>query len=238
MKTLSLCRFRLTGAWSPLLSNLPHWRQSENEIWTDDVSTIELSKTLTQQAAFGFKTDDKQQWIRIAGMANSQKIELTSPSGVLVSFEFLQKFSPFLTAMPTLIMNHVAINVTCLNAEQQWYETLLGPSTVLSRNHVWEPVSRRYIHDAHLFRSPHFYIALREAKKVSKLDHVGWMCNSKQRVNEIYHIVKKISWPVIFGPEELDQSYLFHFEGPDGRIHDFFFPTDALPSVNFRKTHN
>jgi hypothetical protein len=236
---LALCKFRLSGNWAPLLGRLPKWRQRNGDMWTDGLSEVHFCANDSSGAAhFGFVVFGQAHWSELLGrldeldrsepkgQSQQNKVHVATPSGVTVGFERAKDALLSVGNDHVLFMNHIALNVTRLDAERAWYESLFRLSAVLARAAAWEPVSQSYVRDAHLFHSPSFYITLRETDKVSNIDHVGWMTRDKTTVDEMAELVKTLGWTIIFGPAAIDGSYLFHFVGPDDRVHDFFFPTD------------
>lgn len=238
MNKLALCKFRLSGNWAPLFRRLPMWRQLDGDVWTDGLSEVHLCECDSSRPDFGFVLFGQACWAEFVARLDEldrsgtrrespqNKIHVATPSDVTVGFERAKDVTPGAGDDHVLFMNHIALNVTRLDAERAWYESLFGLSAVLSRAAAWEPVSRSYVRDAHLFHSPSFYITLRETSKVSNTDHVGWMTQNKSAVDEMAELVKELGWTIVFGPAVIDGSYLFHFAGPDQRVHDFFFPTD------------
>jgi hypothetical protein len=93
---------------------------------------------------------------------------------------------------------------------------------------VWEPVSGGFVADAHFVHVDGYYIVLRGRTGRPHLDHIGWMAASRTDVDMAHDIVRSIGWKTVIGPFEIDGSYLFHFRGPDGRVHDFFWPSEPL----------
>ncbi|HEX7241239.1 MAG TPA: hypothetical protein VF263_13275 [Longimicrobiaceae bacterium] len=164
---------------------------------------------------------------RDGGSSGVGATKLRSPAGIRIG---LTGGTPHAvdTDVSSFLMNHVAIHVPDVGRERVWFETILGSCTVLERERAWEPVTRSYWPDVHLFRFPDFYITLRGGFPRAFVDHVGWMVDAPDRVEAVAEVLRRIGWPVLFGPEEVDGSYLVHFHGPDGRVHDFFYPTSSV----------
>jgi hypothetical protein len=246
MTNFGLSYFRLQGNWNPLFELLPTWRlHHDSDVWSDGVSVVEVSKNSRTKLTFGFVVDDDPGWTKLISRLRKlnvsapnvsvpNEIRVMTPSGIEVKLRKQLSSQSRQRSNPPILMNHVAINVTEIAAERQWYEALFGNCTVLARKSAWEPVSNSHVRDVHLFRSPEFYITLRETGNVSDVDHVGWMTKDSATVDQMAAIVRQLGWPIVFGPAEIDGSYLFHFTGPDRRVHDFFFPTTPLVQASQR----
>lgn len=124
-------------------------------------------------------------------------------------------------------LNHVAYDVADLEESVEWFSKILGGQVILQRGRTWDPVYEEYWADCHIFQEPGLYLTLRERGQV-RLDHWGWMTDERTSVDDACKMVRQLGWLVVFGPEDIDGSYLFHFRGPQGRVHDVFSPSPDL----------
>ena len=209
--SLKLRVFRLSGNWQPLLRRLDGWVETTPFDWTDGESEISFSAG----PEIGF-----------IGTRGEDEGTRVSPSGMRIGMGVHRCESVALT-LP-YIMNHISLNVPNIEQEVEWYESLLGPSTVIARSSSWDPFQGRDLPDAHLFIRPNFYITIRGNFEQPAVDHVGWMACSPHYVDLAAKILTEIGWYILVGPKVIDSSYLVHFRGPDGRIHDFFYPEESL----------
>jgi hypothetical protein len=223
----------LAGDWEPLLAQLPSWRQLGPD-WTDGVRRISPAGPALQSAlVFGVAAPAWEAFARRGSAApgggvvahGNEIIDLHSPSGVPLRLVRMQLAEDL--HLP-YVLNHCAIDVTDLNAEKRWYEYWLKCPAWLQRGDGWDPVAQRRIADAHLFSDPDFYITLRGVQGGRGLDHVGWMAVERDLVDQAAELLQRVRWPIVLGPTEIDGSYLVHFRGPDGEVHDFFHPAPEL----------
>lgn len=215
----------LSGDWAPLLKRLHGWRCRDDHVWSDGVSEIFPRESRVE--AFGFVTAATHP-IRAAGIDSLPKTALRqSPAGLVLSVVPAPNRGTPLTS-GDFILNHVAINVGNIAAEAEFFENLLGRTTVLRRESAWNPVAEDYRPDVHLYRDDDFYITIRGGFTAPSLDHAGWMASTRIAVGGVALILKELHWPIVLGPLEIDGSYLVHFRGPDGLVHDFFCPTAKL----------
>lgn len=213
MKRLGLRNFVVQGEWASLLRNLPGWHQVRDDAWSDGDARVRL--TLDQ---FGVG-------MRILGGGGTEP-DLTVPSGLRVPVEASRE-APSSTSC-RFVMNHVAINTPRLALDSVEWGRRLGAAPIFSRTMVWEPVSQHFVNDTHFCRAEDFYIVLRERPGAPHVDHIGWMARARSDVDAAHGVVSALGWRIVIGPFEIDGSYLFHFQGPDGRVHDFFWPSDEL----------
>lgn len=230
---ISLDWFQLDPAWSRLLEALPTWRRAGSGSWTDGWTVVELSSVSGGRPRFGFSARGPgaslpPTILPRGGERRAREADVMTPASIPVRFRAPECDPCDATGPFTLRMNHVSVNVGDVARERRWYEQVLGPSTVLARDAAWEPVSRRFVRDAHLFRSPWYYLTIRESQGPPGVDHVGWMADEPGAIDRLAEVVAGLGWKVVYGPAEVDGSYLVHFEGPDGNVHDFFCPLAEL----------
>lgn len=219
---LSIRQANVSGDWSPLLSALPGWRLTSPGVWTEGTSTVRCEPGLGE----GFPRFSLTGPSETGRSARGDVRTVRTPAGI--GIDLIEQSSIDCESESPILMNHVAVHVPELDPERRWYEALLGRCTVLERERAWEPVTEAFHADAHLFRSPNFYITLRGGFERAFVDHIGWMVDTPDRVDFIAGILRRIEWPIVFGPDEIDGSYLVHFRAPDGRVHDFFYPTACV----------
>ncbi len=203
---------RARGDWSPLLSQLGRWHQAGNDSWTDGVSR--LSSSLPTDFTF-------------SGVATPHFA--VSPSRFKIGFE------PGVSAPVDheFVLNHVAVNVCDVDLERDWMERLLGAdAVVLARARAFNPLTQDWQPDAHLFHRPNYYVTIRGTGGATSVDHCGWMTKTRAGVDRAATILHRLKWSILLGPTTIDASYLIHFEGPDGRVHDFFHPGAELDRLS------
>lgn len=225
---IQLREFSLRGDWSPLLSRLDGWKPVGASGFSDGESLVTLSMALDNEPKIGFLLSrDANDEILNHSNADENFSTRVSASGLV--FRIGQRASRLsLRQRPRFLMNHAAFQVASVDSERAWLEGLLGRCTVLARASTWDPVAKKCWPDAHLFRPPDFYLTLRGGFARTQVDHVGWMTYSPEAVNQAATVLRDIQWPILLGPAIIDGSYLVHFRGPDARVHDFFFPTEAI----------
>jgi hypothetical protein len=185
---------RGAGNWSPLLSRLGGWHETGEGTWTDGVSW--LSASLPADFAFTHRARSG------AGV---------SPAGFGVSFKRGK-------ALPShgsqFVLNHISVNVPDVDGERAWLERHLGSNiAVIARESAFNPITKDWQPDAHLFRRPYFYITIRGTSDTPRIDHYGWMCAAKGGVERAASILRELKWPVVLGPEVIDGSYLPSLRG-------------------------
>jgi hypothetical protein len=219
IKDIQLRQFTLSGDWRPLISRLDGWNEISDNLFSDGESSLTLRQRTEDPPALGF----------VFGGYNidNAPVSLVSPSGILLNVTERPAFmrSPTQNRM---VMNHAAFQVPTVEDDRVWFEEVLGHCTVLARESVWDPIARTWWPDAHLFRPSDFYLTIRGNFTSSQVDHIGWMAYSMESIDDTAALLHKLGWPVLFGPEHIDGSYLVHFRGPDERVHDFFYPTPAV----------
>ncbi len=232
---IALNWFQLDYSWSCLFERLPNWFPTGRNVWTDGWTTVNLATLRHGQPLIGFTSNKAGTLSALAAGPIDSDLPLEgritdvmSPAGIPVRFKTIERAKIMSLEKFTLRMNHVSVNVKNLDQERLWYERMLGPSVVLARDKAWEPVSGSFVHDAHLFSPPWFYVTIRESNQAPNVDHVGWMANDVETVCRLGDIVNDLRWKIVYGPAEIDGSFLIHFEGPDGNVHDFFCPLEDL----------
>ncbi len=227
--------FSSCGDWSPLLLRLSGWRLSGENTWTDGLSRF-ITKDDRSGLSCGFSvgvrawkhlmTLRKKKHETTNGGPHAGSLVLTSPNGIRFGCELQEEVQDQIIS--PYIMNHCALDVPELRAERAWFEELVRAAAVMARTSAWEPIVGAYLADCHVARLPDFYIAIRERPGTARINHIGWMAQESARVDEAAVIVAELGWPILFGPAQIDGSYLFHFRGPDGGVHDFFWVSEEL----------
>lgn len=224
---LALRSVIVSGDWSPLLSQLPGWTRASDGTWTDGDGFLRCvthpAMARMPTVAFRYLAPPARSGQRAHGASE----ELMSPSGLIIGIDVSGRQA---CAPSTYTLNHAAFRVPEVAAERKWFETVLGSCTVLERDSTWDPVAQTYWPDAHLFRPPDFYVTLRGGFESAAIDHVGWMTDTAAAVDAVARTLRRIGWPILFGPASIDESYLVHFCGPDGAVHDFFYPQPSIVS--------
>lgn len=229
MSLHKLRAFWLRGNWTPLFSRLPQWREVSPACWSDDISVVHLVADAFGGPYFGFtETRGRDTSMRVSNCDDqslSHGRPLVTPSGISIAMvpEPVGGIND-----RSIIMNHVAWYTTSIDAESTWLSAFLGRQPILERGQAWEPIARAFIADRHFFESDGYYITLRHQESRSGWDHVGWMAASAKVVDDMASIIANLGWEILWGPDGIDGNYLVHFLGPDGRVHDFFWPEPAL----------
>jgi hypothetical protein len=221
---LRLREAHMRGDWAPLLSRLG-WKRNDCGNWSDGDNQliVEPGRTLTAKppiivlAEPGMDADDRA----------TRGAALISPNGIEVRIVAGGVSQATGHRPGRYCMNHVALHVPNLLAEREWFETLLHTRSVLARDSIDDPIAGR-CSDAHLARSSDFYITLRGPFTPAEVNHIGWMAANREDVVTAAKVLTAIGWPIVLGPVTVDQSFLVHFVGPDGHIHDFFCPMESL----------
>lgn len=238
MSHCQLRYFKLGGPWGPLFRSLPGWEQLQPAIWSDGVSLVILNSAKSAKIEAGLyvpalpRAKNAIDGFRFLFGSPSSGIERallpSEPTRLKETTKYWLGLQRRVSSKRAFVMNHVAINLPDLDLAAGRVAAVLPNSLILKRTKAWEPVSQDFVSDAHFYRGRDFYITLREKGRVPEVDHVGWWCRRPQDVDSIVALLKKLKWPILWGPQEIDGSYLVHFQGPDGRIHDFFCPSKTL----------
>ena len=222
---MKLAWFQLPSEWIALLRRLPGWREDNDGSWTDGCTRVIVEPPHWPSIGIGFYRDSSA-----GDDAGCGQVEYdATPSGIPVRFTSQLDSTPLPTASQFLL-NHVAVNVSNVNVDGHWFQERLGQSAILAREGAWNPVTRDFRPDLHLFRHPSFYITLRGGFAEGHIDHIGWMTSERGLVNEAAGLIRDLGWQTIVGPLEIDGSFLVHFRGPDHRVHDFFCPNPSITS--------
>lgn len=231
---------KVYGDWLPLLSRLHGWECLGEGLWSDGDGCVEFDVADTREPEVTFILERDANKDRpvvsrlrsgILGSGMGEKGSSITPirthSGLVVRFVTSMIATTSQSRLP-YTLNHAAFRVLDTRLEQSWWEDLCGQCTILDRENTWDPVARVYWPDVHLFSDPDFYLTIRGGFEKPEVDHVGWMAESVEAVDAASRAIADSGWPIAFGPEEIDGSYLVHFRGPDCRVHDIFFPLEVV----------
>jgi catechol 2,3-dioxygenase-like lactoylglutathione lyase family enzyme len=201
------------------------YRELAPGLWSDGDSSVRLNSVKEAQSGeIGFL---------IQGGHQLQSPVQVSPTGIVIGME--SEVPPLDSGIPqatsSYIMNHVSIQTPDVDADHRWFTSFLGEHTVISDPSHFNPLDNRKAPEVHLWRDRDFYVTLRELPGEPRIDHVGWMAASQDLVDDAAEMLERLGLQIVMGPLYIDGSYLVHFRGPDGRTHDFFFPTSMLASV-------
>lgn len=121
-------------------------------------------------------------------------------------------------------LDHFSLNSSRFRADVSTWTRFLGRAPILEEAVSWSAADKAHVKAAHFFGDFRPYITIRDMPHCQALDHIGFRCEDKSKVYDAYACVRALGWAVLGEPELLDGSVLFHFQGPDRRVHDFFFP--------------
>jgi hypothetical protein len=215
---MKLRYFRLSPAWHPLLTALGVWKEMSAGLWSDGDSLVRIAAA-DEEPSIGFTSD----------LPSGDCPRLRTPSGLLIARDcsapsFQRSASG--GAQP-YVLNHVSIRTPLIEEDHRWFRDLLGANTVLSKSENLSPLDGTVAPEVHLCSGDSYYITLRGSQEL-RIDHVGWMARRRSLVDEAHALLTGLGWTTVWGPGDLDGSYLVHFRGPDGGVHDIFYPTEEL----------
>jgi hypothetical protein len=215
---LKLRFFCLTEDWIPLFRALGGWRQASADVWSDGESAVRIGDP-GLGAAIGFSNP------RQAGKGGNI---VCTPSGLgIETRRSLGAGSGNEGSSLPYVLNHASIRTPLIDEDHSWFRALLGATTVLSKIENRNPVDGSVAPEAHLCADDSYYVTLRGSSQL-RIDHIGWMARRRSLVDDAHLLIAGLGWKTVWGPSDLDGSYLVHFRGPDGRIHDIFYPTEEL----------
>lgn len=219
---MKLRYFQLIEAWLPLLDAIGDWKEVGAGLWSDGESFVRIGET-GAGAAIGFTCP------AAADESGGDPGMVRTPSGLRIAARTLELAMGQREASRVLpyVLNHVSIRTPLIDDDHRWFRHLLGSTTVLSRSENRNPVDGSVAPEAHLCSGDSYYITLRGSSHLG-IDHIGWMARRRSLVDDAHRLITGLGWKTEWGPGDLDGSYLVHFRGPDGRVHDIFYPTEEL----------
>jgi hypothetical protein len=127
-------------------------------------------------------------------------------------------------------MNHIAYSTNNLDAIVKGFKA--HPGSLFHDGVGWDPIVNASIRTVHFYEPGRFYVTLRESSKPLSVHHIGWECIDPQSVDLAEAILQQHGFPT-FWKGEIDGSYVLHFRGPDGNIHDFFAVNKEQPGISY-----
>ncbi len=198
----------LVGDWTPLLHHLKGWKQHDARIWQGAGAVL---STHANTACATIQTADTV----VSVFSDRAWTAAPSHRGERRHAEKL--------ACPTL--NHIALDIG-LDGDDLVEIVARGESTIfLPRESRFDPSVGRNIIAEHVTNGHELYLTARfdEATSQTRLAHVGWELQRREDVDDVAAALQRIGWPIVYGPASVDESYLVHFRGPDGAVHDVFY---------------
>ena len=147
--------------------------------------------------------------------------------------EFVQRDFPKRSRQPSLFeLDHISINSARFDQDIIAWTEFLREQPVLESERSWSVADEALVTAAHFFSPNIPYITIRDWSNAigggSDLDHIGFRCVTGDAIDEAFGLVQSLGWECLSAPQNLDGSVLFHFRGPDRRVHDFFYPIAYL----------
>lgn len=204
MQILDVC---LSGDWAGLLEQLPGWARWDG-VWQGSGGGLRAGGS------------DAADQVRVGAEGGAFQIgahgirATAQPGG--------DAPQPVDLSIPSLI--HVAIN-SPFDAGSEAFEQAFRRSTgvFLPRQARFDPAEGKDIEAMHCTIPGQFYLTQRYLPVAqTRLDHIGFECADRALVDQCQRAVQAADLEIVVPPGELDGSYLFHFRGPDGRVHDFY----------------
>jgi len=200
------------GNWSPLLKRLGGWHPSGDDSYSNGQEVFDFNQVATAPI-FYISEDELSARFSISPSRLTISHELSSGSLKAEGIEY--------------ILNHAAVTVEDLDAEEIFWKETLGVKPIIRTNDAWDPIVNGPLNTTHFYKPGSFYLTLRKEEPAGKVHHIGWETRTKDLVLSAKRVLQEIKWP-IFWEGDIDGSYVVHFKGPDGRIHDFFCPSQRL----------
>ncbi|GAB5456339.1 MAG: hypothetical protein Hens2KO_25680 [Henriciella sp.] len=204
MQILDVC---LSGDWAGLFEQLPGWACRDG-VWQGSGGGLRAGGSPSEEQVLVGAGQDQFQ-IGAQGITASKHIGGDA-------------LRPVDLSIPSLI--HVAIN-SPLQAGSEDFERAFRRSTgvLLPRAARYDPAEATEIEAMHCTIPGQFYLTQRYFPiEQTGLDHIGFECLDPAHVEQCQRAVQAADLEIVVPPGELDGSYLFHFRGPDGRVHDFY----------------
>ena len=218
----------IAGNWKVLLKELPGWTEIEPNVWKGAGAMLHCNvDELSERFCFILPEEEKTNLLMLDRKCRVQIDKSIEKRRDLSEYEN--------NNVPRLC--HIAVNLG--DSTVSLVSRVMGNlPMVLNREKRFDPILNRNIETAHYYLESGIYLTEKYEKDGFGLsvDHIGFECTRSDQVNSIFSIMQKIEWPVLFGPEWIDGSYVLHFGGPDGRVHDFYYVGPMLNSeVNDQK---
>jgi hypothetical protein len=208
-----LSRVELEGNWGAWLAGVAGWRRGANGLWTGGGAVL-----LDGRAPGSMRID-----IDILQTSGNKRISVGDDHFHVADME--SATPPTLSDATAFNLNHVAINfrpdntalVECLKAGET--------DIFLERERRYDPTVDALVDAEHLVSDDTLYLTARflpTLRRGSELSHVGWQVKDRGTVQRTAALLRGLDWPIVFGPDIVDGSFLVHFRGPDNRVHDVF----------------
>lgn len=225
-KNLHIKKVFSSGNWEPLFRNLPGWGLKEG-IFTDGKHIFSHGEKLS----FELQSNNQDIFDKVGlmdGVENKNKdyFEIKSPGNIFIPVHYKENRG---NSVSPYLLNHVAVSVENIDKESEWWKDLFQCKEVLKVDQGFDPIVNGSLNTYHLYKEKELYVTLREQLPIGE-HHFGFEITEENKISECKDILGKVGWP-IFWEGMIDQSYVIHFTGPDGLIHDFFYPNANLKRI-------
>jgi hypothetical protein len=209
----------LPGDWGSLFDQLPGWTKDKNGLWKGTGATCR-----------------DNQANHLMQMNGKMSLQTLLPKQIQLSDEVPS--SP-VAQLSGVQLNHFAVTVPDLDGvEAQAWSRLLDNTQVLRTNKKWDPILEGPLSATHLYVAGSYYVTLREdPAQPMCLHHIGWECKDTEALQAAKRALREAGITT-YWEGEIDGSYVIHFEGPDGKIHDFFLVGAPLKRTARRQPKN
>ena len=237
---LYLREFFLEGDWEPLFQRLEGWKGAE---WYTDCDYTDLDACVTDKQREQYFCLEARSLAALEGsrglgwfhrdVSIISDTTIPSPSGLIIPIHH-REINNDDNIDRKYIMNHAAIAVSDLEKEIEFWNRLLQVYPTMIVRDERDPILDKAISSAHYYITPNFYITLRDEGCSGKMHHCGFEARDRRTLSEAKRILQEICWPILW-EGRIDQSYVLHFQAPDGRIHDFSYTSPTLKKMSINQ---
>jgi hypothetical protein len=208
---------RLPGDWSDLFDSLPGWKRSGNDRWAGAGAVFQGGVRPADACSVVRLTSLEGQVELVMGPEASSLREIEAPPPPATSDE----------TTPSLC--HVAVDVDRSDSSISALLAGAGVPVLIARERRFDPAVGADVEAEHFYVRHHLYLTQRfvDGLPAPRLAHVGLEFFSANQIDEVHALLQRLGWQIVVAPIVVDGSYLVHFVGPDGRVHDAYCLLDG-----------
>lgn len=217
-----LVAVQLPGNWSDLFEGLPGWERSGVDRWVGAGAVFQGDVQPADAYSVIRLTSAERRVELVIGAQSSRLREIEAPP------------SPTIFNATTPSLCHVAIDVGQSDLSISTLLTECGVPVLIPRERRFDPAVGADVDAEHFYVRNRLYLTQRFSADVlagPRLAHVGMEFAARDDIDQVHTLLQRIGWPIVVAPVVVDGSYLVHFEGPDGRVHDAYSVVDP-PSAS------
>lgn len=215
----------VSANWEPFLSQLPEWEQIRRNVFSDGVSFFVQKST---QHSIALRIANKK---ALEIIAQNNDTEVINDKVVFDTFDFpfeISFNSSKKKKRSPIAFNHFAVTSRNISKAKKWWGKITQCQEILEVKKVFDPLVNGPLDTIHFYKPEELYLTVRgQGDKENAFHHLGFEAKSMSYVQIARNILVAIGWD-IFWEGVIDESYVLHFEGPDGLIHDVFCTQNVL----------